>query len=41
MGKIVVSQFMTLDGVVEDPGGVESFEHGGWAFEFERGAEGD
>ncbi len=41
MGKIVVSQFMTLDGVVEDPGGAESFEHGGWAFEFERGAEGD
>jgi dihydrofolate reductase len=41
MGKIVVSQFMTLDGVVEDPGGAESFEHGGWAFEFERGADGD
>jgi hypothetical protein len=29
MGKIVVSQFLTLDGVMEDPGGAEGFEHGG------------
>ena len=41
MGKIVVSQFMTLDGVVEDPGGSENFERGGWAFAFSRGDEGD
>ena len=41
MGKIVVSQFVTLDGVMEDPGGAESFERGGWAFEFDRGPEGD
>jgi dihydrofolate reductase len=41
MGRIVVSQFITLDGVVEDPGGAEEFEHGGWAFQFERGADGD
>jgi dihydrofolate reductase len=41
MGKIVVTQFITLDGVVEDPGGAEDFEHGGWAFEYERGDEGD
>jgi dihydrofolate reductase len=41
MGKIVVSEFVTLDGVMEDPGGSEAFEHGGWAFEFERGADGD
>ena len=41
MGKLVVSQFMTLDGVVEDPGGAEEFDRGGWAFKFERGAEGD
>ena len=41
MGKLVVSQFMTLDGVIEAPGGGESFEHGGWAFEFDRCAEGD
>jgi dihydrofolate reductase len=41
MGKVVVSQFITVDGVVEDPGGAEDFERGGWAFQFERGAEGD
>jgi dihydrofolate reductase len=41
MGRVVVSQFVTLDGVVEDPGGSESFERGGWAFQFDRGAEGD
>ncbi len=41
MGKVVVSQFITLDGVVEDPGGSEEFEHGGWAFRFERGEAGD
>ena len=41
MGNVVVSQFVTVDGVVEDPGGAESFERGGWAFQFERGPEGD
>jgi dihydrofolate reductase len=41
MGRIVVSEFVTLDGVMEDPGGAEGFEHGGWAFKFERGDEGD
>jgi dihydrofolate reductase len=41
MGKIVVSQFVTVDGVIEDPGGSENAERGGWAFRFERGAEGD
>ena len=41
MRKVVVSQFVTLDGVVEDPGGSEGFERGGWAFEFDRGPEGD
>ena len=41
MGKLIVSEFVTLDGVMEDPGGAESFERGGWAFRFERGAEGD
>src|SRR3954470_10067828 len=41
MGKIVVSQFMTVDGVVEDPGGSEGHERGGWAFKFDRGPEGD
>jgi len=41
VGKIVVSQFVTLDGVMEDPGGAEDFERGGWAFQFERGDDGD
>src|SRR3954466_1024719 len=41
MAKIVVSQFITLDGVVEDPGGSEKQERGGWAFKYERGPEGD
>jgi dihydrofolate reductase len=37
MGKLVVTEFITLDGVVEDPGGGEPFERGGWAFRFDRG----
>jgi dihydrofolate reductase len=41
MSRLLVSEFVTVDGVMEDPGGVEGFEHGGWAFQFERGAEGD
>jgi dihydrofolate reductase len=41
MGKVVVSQFIALDGVVEDPGGAEDFDRGGWAFNFDRGPEGD
>jgi dihydrofolate reductase len=41
MGRIVVSEFVSLDGVMQDPGGAEGFEHGGWAFKFERGADGD
>jgi dihydrofolate reductase len=41
MGRIVVTEFVSLDGVIEDPGGAESFEHGGWSFEFSRGEEGD
>src|SRR6059058_5785828 len=41
MGKIVVTEFVSLDGVMEDPGGSEGFKHGGWTFEFSRGAEGD
>ena len=34
MGKIVVSEFVSLDGVMEDPGGAEGYEHGGWTFTF-------
>jgi len=40
MGKIVVTEFVSLDGVMEDPGGAEGYEHGGWTFAFDRG-EGD
>lgn len=41
MGRIVVTEFVSLDGVMEDPGGAEGFEHGGWSFEISRGDEGD
>lgn len=41
MRKVIVSEFVTLDGVMEDPGGAEKFERGGWAFQFVRGPEGD
>jgi dihydrofolate reductase len=41
VSRIVVSQFVTLDGVFEDPGGSEGLERGGWAFRYERGEEGD
>ena len=41
MGRIVVTEFVSLDGVVEAPGGGEDFRHGGWSFEVERGDEGD
>jgi dihydrofolate reductase len=41
MGKIVVTEFASLDGVVEDPGGAENFKYGGWSFEIPRGDEGD
>jgi dihydrofolate reductase len=40
MGKIVVTEFISLDGVVEDPGGAEGYEHGGWSFTFDQGEEG-
>jgi dihydrofolate reductase len=41
MGRIVVTEFVSLDGVMEDPGGAEDFKHGGWTFEIDRGEEGD
>lgn len=39
--RLVVTEFVTLDGVFEDPGGAEGFEHGGWAFRFDRGDAGN
>jgi dihydrofolate reductase len=41
VGRIVVTEFVSLDGVIEDPGGSEDFKHGGWSFQFNRGEEGD
>jgi dihydrofolate reductase len=41
MGRIVVTEFVSLDGVMEDPGGAEGFKYGGWSFEIPRGEEGD
>jgi dihydrofolate reductase len=47
VGKLIVTEFISLDGVIEDPGGAEGewgwtdFEHSGWSFEFDRGEEGD
>ena len=41
MGRIVVTEFVSLDGVLEAPGGGEDFKHAGWTFEINRGDEGD
>ena len=41
MGKIVVTEFVSLDGVIEAPGGGEDYRHAGWTFEIDRGEEGD
>jgi dihydrofolate reductase len=40
MGNLVVSEFISIDGVIEDPGGAEGFEHGGWTFKFDQGEAG-
>jgi len=40
MGKIVVTQFVSLDGVMQAPGG-EEFKYPGWSFEFDRGDDGN
>jgi dihydrofolate reductase len=41
MGTLVVTEFVSVDGVFEDPGGAEDYEHGGWTFEYDRGEDGD
>ncbi len=41
MGKLVVTEFVSVDGVFEDPGGAEDYEHGGWTFEYDRGDDGN
>ncbi len=40
MGRIVVTEFISLDGVVEDPGGSENFKYGGWSFAISSGDDG-
>jgi dihydrofolate reductase len=41
MGTVFVTEFLSLDGVMEDPGGAEGYRHGGWSFAFDRGSDGD
>ena len=41
MGRIIVTEFISIDGVVEDPGGAGDYKHAGWSFEFNRGEEGE
>jgi dihydrofolate reductase len=41
MGAVVVSEFITLDGVYQDPGGAGELDRGGWALQFDRGPEGN
>jgi dihydrofolate reductase len=41
MGKLVVTEFVSIDGGFEDPGGSEGTEHGGWTFEYDRGEDGN
>jgi len=40
MGRLVVTEFVSLDGVMEDPGGSERPVHGGWALRFDQGPDG-
>ncbi|WP_040678698.1 dihydrofolate reductase family protein [Nitratireductor pacificus] len=40
-GKIIVTQYMSLDGVIEDPVGMEDSGLGDWTGPFTRGPEGD
>ena len=41
MGKIIVTEFISIDGVIEAPGGGEGYRHDGWSFEIERGEAGN
>ncbi len=41
MGRIIVTEFVSLDGVMEAPGGGEDYKHAGWTFEINRGERGN
>jgi dihydrofolate reductase len=41
MRRLVVTEFLSTDGVMEDPGGAGDFKHAGWSFKFDRGEDGD
>jgi dihydrofolate reductase len=41
MGRIVVTEYMSVDGVVEAPSGAEAFERVGWSDGFSRGPDGN
>ncbi len=41
MRRVIVSEFVSLDGVFEDPGGGSDFDRGGWSFRSDRGPEGN
>ena len=41
MGKIIVTEFISLDGVIDSPGGEYGYKHSGWAFELDRGDAGN
>jgi dihydrofolate reductase len=40
VGRIVVTEFISLDDVIEAPGGGEDFQRGGWTLQFDQGADG-
>jgi dihydrofolate reductase len=40
-GKVVVTEFISIDGVIQDPGGSGEYDRGGWSFDYNRGDEGD
>jgi dihydrofolate reductase len=40
MGRIVVTEFVSIDGVMQDPGGDSNFKHAGWTFEIRQGQDG-
>jgi dihydrofolate reductase len=40
-GRVAVTEFISVDGVIQDPGGSGEYDRGGWSFEYDRGEEGD